>query len=231
MFPCHSLIAIAALAACGRKLRLSQILLVLFSVYAGLYASRNIPIASIFLVLIVGPMMPSIGLGAFSQRMTNLNFVLRGHVWPVIAVVGALAIALNGGRVGSTQLMDAHFDPQRMPVAAVNFVQNSRVRGPVLSPDYWGGYLIYRLYPNNSVVIDDRHDFYGESILRSYLTTIRVEPGWKDFIQCSAPMVLPRKAALTEILRKTPIWRPVYSDDVSVVFRCGLREAERLPGD
>ena len=39
------LIAIAALAAGGRKLRLSEILLLLFAVYAGLYASRNIPVS------------------------------------------------------------------------------------------------------------------------------------------------------------------------------------------
>jgi hypothetical protein len=115
--------------------------------------------------------------------------------------------------------MDAHFDPQRMPVAAVNFVQNSGVRDPVLSPDYWGGYLIYRLYPNNSVVIDDRHDFYGEPFLRSYLTTMHVEPGWERFLEKhSACLVLPRKTALSAILGKSPEWKTTYSDDIAVVF-------------
>lgn len=221
------LIAVAALAACSRKLRLSQILLLLFAVYAGMYASRNIPIASIFLVLIVGPMMPSIGLGAFSHRMTNLDTALRGHIGPVIAVVASLAIALNGGRVGSTQLMDAHFDPQRMPVGAVNFVQNSGVRGPVLSPDYWGGYLIYRLYPHNSVVIDDRHDFYGERFLRSYLTTMHVEPRWEHFLEVhSECLVLPKNTALSTMLGKSPEWKTAYSDDVAAVF-----VTSRIPED
>ena len=225
------LIVIAALAANGRKLRASEILLLMFAVYAGLYSSRNIPIASILLAAIIGPLIGSFRGRAFLQRMTIVDSTLRGHLWPIVATIGTLMIAANGGRLVSAVLMDAHFDPQRMPVLAVDFVEHANVTSPLLGPDYWGGYFIYRLYPRNKVVIDDRHDFYGESILRSYLTTIRVEPGWKDFIQCSAPMVLPRKAALTEILRKTPIWRPVYSDDVSVVFRCGLREAERLPGD
>ena len=151
--------------------------------------------------------------------MTNLDSVLRGHLWPVVVVVGLLAIALNGGRLSSTRWMDARFDPQRMPVAAVSFVEQSALRGPVLSPDYWGGYLIYRLFPHNRVVIDDRHDFYGESFLRSYLAAMHLEPRWEDFLEVhSACLVLPKKTALSTILGKSPEWKTVYSDEVAVVF-------------
>jgi hypothetical protein len=86
-------------------------------------------------------------------------------VWAIVAVVVTLLIAVNGGRVGSNLLMDAHFDPKRMPVEAVNYLEKSELNGPVLSPDYWGGYLIYRLYPKTRVVVDDRHDFYGDAVL------------------------------------------------------------------
>ncbi len=215
------LIAIAAVAARGRKLRVSGILLMLFAVYAGLYASRNIPIAAIFLVLIVGPLLPSLALSSFAQRMGAVDSTLRGHLWPIAAALGTLiiAIALNGGHAGSTQIMNAHFDPQRMPVGAVDFVQDQNVHGPVLSPDYWGGYLIYRLYPHNAVVIDDRHDFYGEPFLRSYLTMMHVEPGWDDFIrERGSCLILPKSAALAAVLSKTPEWKTVYSDNVAVVF-------------
>lgn len=212
------LIAMATLAACGRKLQLTQLLLILFAMYAGLYASRNIPIASIFLVLMVGAMIPSIGFGAFSQRMTDQDSILRGHIWPVIALVAALAIALNSGRVGSAQWMNAHFDPQRMPVGAVTFVEQSGIDGPVLSPDYWGGYLIYRLFPQKKVVIDDRHDFYGERILRKYLTTMHGEPGWESFLEYSGCLVLPRKAAVSTILSSSQDWKSVYADDLAIVF-------------
>ena len=115
-----------------------------------------------------------------------------------------------------------------MPVDAVSFVAQSSVRGPVLSPDYWGGYLIYRLYPRNKVVIDDRHDFYGEPFLRSYLTTMHVEPGWEDFLQWrSSCLVLPRSAALSAVLSKTPEWKPVYADDVAIVFVRSQEEEDR----
>jgi len=213
------LIAVAALAARGGSLRLSQIVLALFAVYAALYSSRNIPISSIFLAAIVGPLISFRVTRGFVQRMSVMDSTRRGHLWPTVAILATLMIALNAGRVGSRPLMEANFDARRMPVDAVSFVAQSSVRGPVLSPDYWGGYLIYRLYPRNKVVIDDRHDFYGEPFLGSYLTMMHVEPGWEGFLKWrSSCLVLPRTAALSAVLRKMPEWKPVYSDDVAIVF-------------
>ena len=53
------LITLAALAIRGRDLRMSEGLTVLFAVYAGLYASRNIPVSAVLLVMVVGPLLSS----------------------------------------------------------------------------------------------------------------------------------------------------------------------------
>ena len=213
------LITVGVVACRGRQLKLSHILLVLFSIYAGLYSARNIPTSSILLVLIIGPLLPSFSASAFFQRMHAVDAQLRGHLWPIAAALVTLAIAASGGHIGSQQLMDAHFSPARMPVNAVNYLQTNAIEGPILSPDYWGGYLIYRLYPHNKVVIDDRHDFYGEQFLKSYLTMMHVEPGWEQFPNGRAAcIVLPRNSALAAILNRTPEWRTVYNDDLAVVF-------------
>ena len=211
------LIAVAGLAGCRHKLRFSHLLLALFAIYAGLYASRNIPVSSLLLVLIVGPLIPKWKRSDFSDRMGSLESRLRGHIWPILVTVASLIIAFNGGRAGSDLLMDAHFDPNRMPVAAVDFIQKSDVRGP-FAPDYWGGYLIYRLYPQTRVVIDDRHDFYGEDFLKSYLTAMHAEPRGLDFLKFRNCLVLPRKASLTTLVSGSSKWKVVYSDDVAVVF-------------
>jgi hypothetical protein len=222
------LVTIAALACRGNRLRLSQILLALFAVYAALYSSRHIPTSSILLAAIVGSLISLPVTMGFVQRMGVMDSTRRGHLWPVVATVATLLIALSGGRVGAASLMDAHFDARRMPVDAVGFVAQSGVRGPVLSPDSWGGYLIYRLYPRNKVVIDDRHDFYGEPFLRSYLTMMHVEPGWEDFFKWrSSCLVLPRTAALSAVLSKMPEWKPVYSDEVAIVFVRSQVELDR----
>lgn len=213
------LVAFAVVIARSRGIGLTKALLLLFAVYAGLSASRNIPIASILLVMVIGPLLVELDT-QFTRRMTAVDSALRGHLLPIAATVLTLAFAAHGGRVGSAQWMDAHFDPKRMPVDAVTFVQQDGIRGPILSPDDWGGYLIYRLYPSNKVVIDDRHDFYGEPFLRSYLTMIHVEPGWEEFLQnhSSGCLLLPRKGTLTQVLSETPAWKAVYTDDVAVVF-------------
>jgi hypothetical protein len=215
------LIAIAALATRSRKLKLSEIPLLLFAVYAALYASRNIPVSSILLVLIVGPLLPSLKSWGFVQRMSAVDGQQRGHLWPIFATVAVLLIVANGGRVGSSQWMNADFDPKRMPVEAVNYLQQSRVNAPILSPDYWGGYLIYRRYSSYGVVIDDRHDLYGEQFLGLYLQMIHAEPGWDQFLKLHGVscLLLPRNAALATVISETPGWEPIYTDDVAIVFR------------
>ena len=233
------LIAVASLIVNGRKLRASEVLMVLFAVYAGLYASRNIPVSSILLAWIIGPIIPSNAFSRFTERMGSVDSRLRGHLWPIIATVGAFVITLNGGQVGMAQVINAHFDKERMPVQAANFLERAGVKSPVLSPDYWGGYLIYRgyevdrVYPRYQVVIDDRHDFYGEPFLRSYLTMLHVEPGWEDFLKRSECVVLPKKAALTAMLNRSSEWKAIYSDDVATVFVHSIvaPDAQKVPGD
>jgi hypothetical protein len=218
------LIALAALAIRGRKLRLSAGLTVLFAVYAGLYASRNIPTSSVLLVMVLGPLCCTAGGGKnffarFFARMTAIESRARGHLWPTIALVATLLIVINGGRLGSSLPMDAHFDPRRMPVEALNHL-NNELECPVLAPDYWGGYLIYRMYPETQVVLDDRHDLYGEEFFKSYLKMIHVEPGWRNFLreQRVSCIILPTQSPLADRLKDSPEWKTIYADNVAVAF-------------
>jgi hypothetical protein len=233
-----TLVGLAVKRRGAGQVRLSQALVVLFAVYSGLYASRNIPVSSLLLILMIGPWLSEAmarfadqrlaarGFASirFLQRMQAIEFGLRGHLWSVAMIVVACWIAAHGGMLGARQVMDAHFDAKRFPVAAVNYLENyletQGVAGPLASPDYWGGYLIYRLYPRVRMVVDDRHDFYGEEFLKSYLKMVHVEPGWEDFLrQHPAQCVLvPKDSALANILGETAGWRAIYSDDVAVVF-------------
>jgi len=215
------LITVAVLAVRGRELRMSEGLTVLFAVYAGLYASRNIPVSSILLVMVVAPLATAVpSARGFFQRMSAVEVGLRGHLGPVVAIVVTLLIAANGGRLGSNALMDAHFDSKRMPVEAVNYLEKSNVKGPVLSPDYWGGYLIYRLSPRTLVVVDDRHDLYGEQLFKSYLKMVHGERGWEEFLETreTSCVLLPRDGALANLLAQTKGWKSIYADGVAIVF-------------
>ena len=215
------LITLTVLAIRGRELRTSGGLTILFAVYAGLYASRSIPVSSVLLVMTVGPLLSKLPVDEkFFQKMTALERDLHGHAWPILVVVVTLLMAANGGRVGSSQLMNAHFDPRRMPVDAVSYLEKNEVKGPIFSPDYWGGYLIYRFYPHARVVVDDRHDLYGEAFFKYYLNMWRVEPGWENFlldreIRC---VVLPRETALAAALLESQHWKVMHEDFTAIVF-------------
>jgi hypothetical protein len=213
------LISVGVLAVRGRKLRASELLVVLFSVYSGLYAARNIPIASILLVMVAGSLICA-GISGFFDRIGSLQLSLRGHFWAFIAIAFTVAVAAHHGTVGSATLMDAHFDPNRMPVAAVDFIEQHTLQGPVLSTDFWGGYLVYRLYPRQQVVVDDRHDLYGEAFFKSYLNMYRGQEGWQEFLQShdEGSLLLPRNAAITNLLLEDADWKAVYTDQLAVIF-------------
>jgi len=231
-FAAMLLLSMLALAGRSRKVRVSEVLIILFAVYSALLASRNIPVSAMLLALIAGPLLTSIFVQIsakrrpasqppnFLQRIHATEKGLRTHLWPALAMIATLCIAANGGRVGSSLLMDAHFDPKRMPVAAVDYLEKHEVPGPVLAPDYWGGYVIYRIYPRIQVAVDDRHDMYGEEFLKSYLKMVHVEPGWESFLREHevSCLLLPKDAPLANILVATGGWKTIYSDDVAVAF-------------
>ncbi len=238
-----TLIALAAPSRELQKLKLSHGMIVLFAVYSGLYSSRNIPVSSLLLILVIGPRLsqeiarlanqrgqlhPILKPAGFFRRMQAVELGLRGHLWPVIAIALTSWILAHGGKLGATTVLNAQFNPKRFPVAAVNYIDKENLPGPFFSPDSWGGYLIYRLYPQSKVVVDDRHDFYGESFLRSYLKTMHVEPGWQDFLReyPARCLVVPANSALANVLIETANWHSVYHDEVAVIFLPAQRDHE-----
>jgi hypothetical protein len=242
------LLTLVALVIKNRQLRLSEGLLIVFAVFSGLYASRNIPVSSLLLALVVGPRLSS-GISswtsgrrarqlavtqlqaspgrssagdapAFLDRMGIIELNLYGHLWAVAALLATAWAVAHGGRLGPHLTMNADFDARRFPARAVDLLQKSNTVPEVLSPDYWGGYVIYRLYPKVRVVVDDRHDLYGEQFLKSYLKLMRVEPGWEELlrdnhIQC---VLTPTGSALNNILALQGEWTEVYRDEVAVML-------------
>ncbi len=263
---CFAVILVLTLVAFANhraKLRISHLLVVLLAAYAGFYSSRNLPVSSVLLVLIVGPMLwenfaaladnpgawPWLSdltarISDFSARMGAQEIELRGHLWPVVSVVFALVICLQGGWLGSRQLIHAQFDPKKVPVAAVDILQKESAgkqpkilendplnNAPIFSTDAWGGYLICRMnpdrtnpgrtYPERKVVVDDRHDLYGSGRIRQYMILTQGEPGWQSVLDQwqIRTALLPADSTLANLLRELPQnWRIAYEDKVAVVF-------------
>jgi hypothetical protein len=152
--------------------------------------------------------------------MGKMEFCFDGHLWPIALAVLGFTVCLHPGYLGSRQVMDSHFDAKRFPVQAVNAIAQGDNHAPIFAPDYWGGYLIYRLYPQTLVVVDDRHDLYGEQFLKDYLRVTRVAPGWDEVLDNKhvTRVLAPAESSLANILRETAGWQIRYEDKVAVLF-------------
>jgi hypothetical protein len=233
------LITIVALAAAHNKPSLSRVLVLLLATYSGLYAARSLPVSSLLFTLIVAPLWTqaltdarenenlSLRLRAvvsrwqeFTGRVRNVELAFRGHLWPAAAVFLGVLVCAHQGRLGATQWMHAHFDPKHLPVQATDTIVERGIREPIFAPDSWGGYLIYRLYPENRIFVDDRHDFYGVDFLRDYLKAIRLTPDWDKFLNEKHVnwALLPAGSALANMLEETTQWNVVYRDGTAVLL-------------
>ncbi len=239
-FAAMVLLAVVATAMARRKVGLSHLLVILFAIYAGLFAARNIPVSSILLGLIVAPLISDwvrgiardheVAMGArwlaaridfFGSRMALLDSKLRGHLWPAVAIALGLWVCGHDGRLGAARLVDARFDPARFPVGAVDFLHGSATHEVVFCPDRWGGYVIYRSYPQVLAAVDDRHDLYGAEFLKRYLKILHGEPGWENELDGlhAAWVLVPAESTMASLLEETHRWDIAFKDDTAIVFR------------
>jgi hypothetical protein len=234
------IIAMLSLALVRRKPPLRMVLVILFAAFSGLYAARNLPVASLLLVVSIAPVLSQVvrevirnprmssqpkklftSFEQFAAHTDALDRRLPGGLWPLAAAVLALWICAHQGRIGTVPVMNSNFDPQRFPAGAVDFISAQQIREPVFSVDYWGGYLIYCLHAQAQVVVDDRHDLYGSDFMKKYLGTIRLVPEWNNLLEEQQVrwVLMPRQSALANMLRELPGWRLAYGDETAELFQ------------
>jgi hypothetical protein len=228
------LIAVAALAAWRISISLADLLIVLFAIASGLYASRSLPTSAILLTLVIAPLLtspaaersdaePQVGTERNSYwqslmlRLELLEKRVGGHLWPALAFLFLAWVCSSGGMLAGRSVMASKFSEKRFPVKAVDFVQTHKISGPIFTPDDWGGYLIYRLYPEQKVVTDDRHDLYGEQFFKDYSKLTRVEGGWQSQLENKhiTAVLLPAGSPLDAALEQRPEWNSIYRDETS----------------
>jgi hypothetical protein len=152
--------------------------------------------------------------------MEKLELRFQGHLWIVLVFVLGLWACMHGGRLGSVQLMNAYFDNKRFPVEAAEVIAQRDIREPIFCPDLWGGYLIYRLYPQTKVLVDDRHDLYGDQFFEDYLQVVFVQPEWRKVLDEKRVnwVLVQRNSSLGTILGLTSGWKLIHEDGTAVLF-------------
>jgi hypothetical protein len=137
----------------------------------------------------------------------------------VIAIsLAALAFA-NGIRIDLSG-QGNRFDPGVFPVAAVDWLESQSPPENGFNHFPWGGYLLYRLWPEGRVFIDGQTDFYGEALVREYEQVIGLGEGWREVLRRYdiGWALVPPGSAFAQALTKEPGWLQVYRDGTAAIF-------------
>jgi hypothetical protein len=227
---------VAAFGLQGRRLEAAQVFPAAAWLVMALYSVRNVPL----FVIVAMPALAGVldewlaahhhrakGLVQFfglDRRLAGVDRDLSGAVFPALAVVLAL-LGLRAGMDLDFQRAGNIFDARVFPVAAADWLAEHPQPGRPFNYFPWGGYLLYRLWPDQNVFIDGQTDFYGEALTRQYEQVLTLSPGWEAVLdQYSVEwVILPASEALAGELRGRPEWSVLYEDHTAVVLSRGGR--------
>ena len=185
----------------------------------GLYSSRNIPLFA----LIAAPILSE----SLANNITNLRWKkiednllkidqnIRGVTSIVVGIIAAIFLMIT-----PTMQTYNRFDATVFPVDALDWLKEHPQEGRVFNYFPWGGYMLYRQWPEILVFIDGQTDFYGESLAREYEHVISVKEGWKAIINKYQIewAIIPSASNLAQALSSDG-WEILYQDNISVVLK------------
>ncbi|HXM51655.1 MAG TPA: hypothetical protein VN913_00115, partial [Candidatus Binatus sp.] len=230
---------LAGLATGRVRARTSEWLLAFALLYLALASQRHVPL----FVLAAAPLMGRSAQALLSlasnllppaDRRPAAQAALRwkpaqpmGHTLTLGAINLALLIVVGAGMIAYRAVPNLQPAAEAAAIKAVLPVQAAdalqRTGRPVRVFNYYdyGGYLVWRLYPDGGrVFIDGRVEVYGSEVFSRYLRVSYLATGWQDVIAEAHPdaIVLPSAHPLTGILGQDSAWSVLSRDEVTTVF-------------
>lgn len=189
----------------------------------GLLMARNIPLFAIASTPIYAE-SASILLQRFKRWKTiEVNIAalekhLRGAVWPIL--LGLALVVFIGNRHQHQKPALTGFDARVFPVAAADWLDSNPQTGNMFNEFNWGGYLLYRLWPGQTVFLDSQTDFYGEALLREYEQALTAQEGWEAILEkykVEWVILAPDSALALALANKG--WQILYADETAILLR------------
>lgn len=203
----------------GGKLRPHEAILFAGWTAMSLYSARNIPLFAIITAPYIGtaiqPIIEKVSLlERVDQRISRVENNLKGAVWPLVAVI-LLANAFYARPNSANQ-----FDPNRFPVKAIDWLQANPQEGKLFNNFIWGGYILYRMWPEQTVFIDGQTDFYGEALTREYTKVMTLDEGWESVLEKYdvSWVIVQSDKLLVKTLQTEKGWSLLYQDDTAAIL-------------
>jgi len=211
----------------SRRISIASALLLSVWTGMGLLSARNIPIYAV----IAAPIMTRIGslilrdneklqqVVNLDSRLRKVDIKLNGFLWPMICILLVVVVLIGGGSLDFNRTGN-EFSPNVFPVEAINWLVKQPNIGPVFNYFPWGGYLLYRIWPEHQVFIDGQTDFYGESLTRQYEQVITLNDGWEEVLAQNKIdwVIMPQDSRLVRTLEGEPGWEMRYQDETAAIL-------------
>lgn len=207
-----------------KRPRPSEMLMLLVTLAATLRSARNVPFfALVAMPVLAGHFWSWLSAHDHTREMiskdgdqNNSRRALAINLLLFVVVPLVLGIFL----VRRTLAKQPQVEAENFPVAAVEFVKSQNVPQPIYNEYHWGGYLIWKLYPQYRVYMDGRADVYGDALIEEYFTIHDGARAWRrplDSYGIRTVLVEP-DTPLASLLREDSDWQNVFEDNQAVIF-------------
>jgi hypothetical protein len=214
------LVTLALLVVSPRRLRATDALALAAFFHFGLQAIRNVPL----LVVVLLPILARAAHDVARERLPA--WIARSGLPPRHTVLGIGALALAAAVWWTAPTRATRYFVPRVgiadifPAGAVEYLKQARPPGPLFNDYGWGGYLIWRLYPEYRVGIDGRAAVYGPRRFAEYAEVADLRPRWRETLDGSGVRLalVSARSPLAIVLRAAPDWQVLYEDRIAVVL-------------
>lgn len=219
------LLTLVLLSRTARPAPWSDLAVLVVFIHFALQAIRNTPLLVILLVPILGRLLAEVAEGERATLRALVGWVRGRTLAAAAAVVVLVLMPVVAWRGAPTRLVEdlvprLGLATNVFPVEAVEFLKSQSRTGALFNDYYWGGYLIWHLYPRYRVSIDGRAAVYGPAGLVAHAEVDEVRPRWRQVLERSGIglALIRARSALATALRGSPDWEVLYEDPVAIVF-------------
>jgi hypothetical protein len=246
------LLLVPAFAWGQARLGVTDGLIALTFAHLGLSSARHVPLFAVA----VAPLLAAGVQGAVEEAWTRrrrawevagrlrralptLAPIVTSARTPVAVVAFGLVVGVAAGWIG---FLDPVANPLRQdlnearyPQETMTFIKREGLPAPLFNAYAWGGYELWRLYPDYQVFIDGRTHVYGREVLEDFLEVTSLGRRWRAVLDKWGiqTVLAQRPSQLAQVLLAVGGWRLVFAEREAAVF---VRESqgnqallERLP--
>jgi hypothetical protein len=219
------LLLLIALASSRSRPKGRVIVPLLLTSLAALDAVRHIPIFILVAIPVIAAALPvatrSRAASSHVSKSARLGAPISSWFRPSfnLAIVILIAVLALVKWVSLARNQDAR-EADLFPQKAVAFLRAGDQPQRIFVYYDWGGYAIWKLYPEYRVFVDGRADLYGDDLLRQFKTAVQLRTGWRDVLDSwkVEAVLVPPSSALSQALLLDPKWHVAFVDSKAIIL-------------